>query len=610
MGYGIKRGIEIAIHSARVYLSNLPHDHLILKLDFKNAFNTIRRDKMLLAVKDLAPSLLPFVHSVYCSPSSLFWGTEVIQSSEGVQQGDPLGPLLFCLTIHNMCSQLKSELRMFYLDDGTLGGTLTDVLKDLQLITKEAHSLGLQLNYGKSEIISNNTTIIQAMLTAVPGLQVTEPKCTTLLGTPLGDIASISAAICAKIVFLKKMGERLCNLDAHDALLLLRHSFAIPKLLNILRTSPCFLSEKLADFDDLLRFILSSTLNISLGINDPAWTQAQLPIKLGGLGIRSACQLAPSAFLASAAGTSDTLKSMLPASLHNASIPDVESALSHWSQGNNTAPPVPPASCFQKAWDLPKMQLVAQGLLASADSPSSRARLLAASTPESGKWLNAFPISSIGLRMDNSTIRIAVGLRLGVPLCHSHTCRHCGSHVNDLATHGLSCRWSEGRHSRHSSLNDIIHRALSAAKIPARLEPSGVARSDGKRPDGISMVPWKEGKLLVWDATCRDTLAPSYLSTAERGPGLVAAEAESQKRKKYSSLGAKYFFVPIACESLGVFGAETLSFLKDLGHRLHKTTGDSQSYQFLLQCLSVAIQRGNSTSVLGTLSSFDGLDDF
>ena len=89
-----------------------------------------------------------------------------------------------------------------------------------------------------------------------------------------------------------------------------------------------------------------------------------------------------------------------------------------------------------------------------------------------------------GLRMDNSTIRIAVGLRLGVPFCNSHTCRHCGSHVNDLATHGLSCRWSEGRHSRHSNLYGIIHRALSAAKIPSRLEPSGVARSDGKRPDG------------------------------------------------------------------------------------------------------------------------------
>ena len=51
---------------------------------------------------------------------------------------------------------------------------------------------------------------------------------------------------------------------------------------------------------------------------------------------------------------------------------------------------------------------------------------------------------------------------------------------------------------RHSSLNNIIHRAMSAAKIPARLESSGLARSDGKRPDCISMVPWKEGKLLVW----------------------------------------------------------------------------------------------------------------
>ena len=73
------------------------------------------------------------------------------------------------------------------------------------------------------------------------------------------------------------------------------------------------------------------------------------------------------------------------------------------------------------------------------------------------------------------------------------------------------------------------------------------------------MVPWKEGKLrLAWDATCRDTLAPSHLSTAERGPGLVAAEAESQKRKKYFSVGAKYLFVPIACESLGVFGLKDL----------------------------------------------------
>ena len=65
----------------------------------------------------------------------------------------------------------------------------------------------------------------------------------------------------------------------------------------------------------------------------------------------------------------------------------------------------------------------------------------------------------------------------------------------------------------------------------------------------------------------------------------------------------------MACQSLGGFGPETLSFVKDLGHCLHQTTGDSQLYQFLLQRLSVVVQTGNAISVLGTLSSFDDLDD-
>ena len=61
-------------------------------------------------------------------------------------------------------------------------------------------------------------------------------------------------------------------------------------------------------------------------------------------------------------------------------------------------------------------------------------------------------------------------------------------------------------------LNDILHRALSSANVPSRLEPTGLDRADGKRPDGITMVPWSNGRLLVWDTTCVDTFAPSYLS--------------------------------------------------------------------------------------------------
>ena len=114
---------------------------------------------------------------------------------------------------------------------------------------------------------------------------------------------------------------------------------------------------------------------------------------------------------------------------------------------------------------------------------------------ESGAWLSAVPISSVGLRMDDSTVRIAVGLRLG--------------------TTQSGYTWSklqEGRHYRHSALNDIVHRALTTAHIPSRLEPTGVSRvMENAHADGITLVPWKRGKLLVWEATCSDTIGPSYM---------------------------------------------------------------------------------------------------
>ena len=53
--------------------------------------------------------------------------------------------------------------------------------------------------------------------------------------------------------------------------------------------------------------------------------------------------------------------------------------------------------------------------------PLSKMRLLSASKKESGSWLHTLPVTSLGLlRMDDNTIRIAIGLRLGAPLCTPH----------------------------------------------------------------------------------------------------------------------------------------------------------------------------------------------
>ena len=38
--------------------------------------------------------------------------------------------------------------------------------------------------------------------------------------------------------------------------------------------------------------------------------------------------------------------------------------------------------------------------------------------------------------------------------------------------------------------------ALSAADNPSSKEPQGLCRSDEKRPDGLTLVPWQSGKSL------------------------------------------------------------------------------------------------------------------
>ena len=90
LGFGTPMGAEAVVHAARAYLSHLKDSHLMIKLDFKNAFNSIRRDKMLHSATTKAPELLPLVHCAYRHPSLLFFGKYTISSVEGVQQGDPL----------------------------------------------------------------------------------------------------------------------------------------------------------------------------------------------------------------------------------------------------------------------------------------------------------------------------------------------------------------------------------------------------------------------------------------------------------------------------------------------------------------------------------------
>ena len=74
----------------------------------------------------------------------------------------------------------------------------------------------------------------------------------------------------------------------------------------------------------------------------------------------------------------------------------------------------------------------------------------------------------------------------------------------------------------------MVKRALTAAGIPAWLEPVGLDRGDGRRPDGVTVFPYSQGKCLVWDSTCVDTYCASTVISSAIAPGSAAAAAEER----------------------------------------------------------------------------------
>ena len=194
---------------------------------------------------------------------------------------------------------------------------------------------------------------------------------------------------------------------------------------------------------------------------------------------------------------------------------------------------------------------------------------------------------------------MAVGLRLGLDLCGPHVC-HCGELVDPKGHHGFVCRKAVGRALRHHAINDVIWKALIRADTPSIKEPSGLSRSDGKRPDGATLVPWSGGKYLTWDATVVHSCAASYTTHTARLGGPASAQAADRKAIKYQGLPSSHLFVPIAIETLGPMNSSAVDLLGEIARRMASISGESREPLFLFQRLSICLQRYNLLAFRGT----------
>ena len=80
---------EAAIHSIRRVVDNQPDNHVLVNLDFVNAFNSGRRDTILESMAQNKPELYKFVLASHSCEAKLMFGEHIVLSRESSQQGDP-----------------------------------------------------------------------------------------------------------------------------------------------------------------------------------------------------------------------------------------------------------------------------------------------------------------------------------------------------------------------------------------------------------------------------------------------------------------------------------------------------------------------------------------
>ncbi|XP_065315305.1 uncharacterized protein LOC135924185 [Gordionus sp. m RMFG-2023] len=541
LGFGVRGGCEVASHVARIFI-NTEADKVFCKLDFRNAFNTIHRRAFLPSFLHHFPKYGNFLNSCYGFPSLLKFGEFSISSEEGIQQGDPLGPLLFTIGIHDLIKNLKSnfqlDLNLWYLDDGSFGGSLSNVMSAIEYVEMEASKIGLSLNRKKCEISSlNNKDFIPPLdFTIIPH----EELC--LLGSPIG----FSTSFCQKtfddlIQSLSNSLKNLPHLPKHQFFFLTKNVFFYLNSYIYLNLPP-FSSLNFSDFN---------------------WSLASMPAYRGGLGLSPPFLMAIACFLSSRISFADSISSLI-----ELDDPLLSSAKQEWltliTQGSEQ-----PISCHLKSF------------------------LKRKKNSNGHEWLDAIPSGKKETLLTDDEFQTAIGHRLGCFIPSVDTCAACHKQVDPFSRHCFSCLKVSGRFLRHDNLNRLIGKALISAGFPNSLEPLGLLNADGKRPDGMSLTSWHGGKRLVWDVSCVTFPANGNTDPLEL--------QETNKINKYRFLPNSFIFIPLIFSVLGNPGPQSLKFLNQLGRRISLRTGVKNESLSLKQKVQFEILKGNYKCFFETL---------
>jgi len=614
-GVGVPSGVERMVHKVRrVFAAHKDDpDFVLLKVDMKNAFNMVSRRELLRSLEEF-PELVNWCYYLYGEPSILWFGDAFanfeLVSAEGVQQGDPLGPLLFALVLHKAVTlRLASAiptlfLNCWFLDDGVIAGTHGDVQRALEIL-RAAEPYGVVLNPGKCELVWHSDKVRDEAFppdfaprnSPSGSKRLTDNFC--LLGAPIGDAAHVLKHVETEVLkSVRVVWSRIAAMeDTQVAYTLLRATASANRVNHIIRTVPTKdLHTALDVFDRELQAATVAALKISP--EGHRWLQCTLPTSLGGLGLRSARHHAPAAYLASIAfakredgGEWDDYAGSAEALVeYNSHLP---------AENSRTLLTLDTQKALSAALDVATAVHVERGAVDEYDLGRIRAERQAGA----GSWLNVIPSLVMNLAVRPPQFTAMVRFWLGMPLYEDcGTCPLCHKECNDArGYHALTCKKGGYIASRHNAAVDIIFQAARTAMLHPVLEKPFLLPGGGSRPADILT---KEGdREVANDVAVTHPLQKAYIKHTIEKPGSAQdMYAQSHKVKLYGPAcdAAGLKLRPLVADCFGGWSEEAHTFFKDIASRTASRFGWTRSdcLTYLRQRLSMAIMRGNARALL------------